>query len=140
MRYWDSSALLPLFVQEEETERCKTHLGADPQIVTWWGSRVECASAFNRLLREGIIEQTDFQQIQSKLDDLVSSWIETQPTEKLRRRALRLLHVHPLRAADSLQLAAALIACDENPHTLSFVCNDLRLRDAARQEGFHVLP
>lgn len=44
------------------------------------------------------------------------------------------------RAADALQLAAALIACDEQPSLPPFVALDHRLADAARREGFRVLP
>ncbi len=139
MRYWDSSALIPLFVQQGDTETRKDLLREDPQIITWWGSRVECTSAFNRLLREGIIDQNDFDQIQNQLDNFASSWVETQATEKLRQRALRLLRLHPLRAADALQLAAALVACEESPQTLAFICSDVRLSDAAAKEGFQVL-
>jgi hypothetical protein len=50
------------------------------------------------------------------------------------------LALHDLRAADALQLAAALIACDEQPALLPFVTLDRRLADAARREGFRVLP
>ena len=44
-----------------------------------------------------------------------------------------------LRAADSLQLAAALIAADHDPATLEILCLDPRLSSAARREGFTVL-
>jgi hypothetical protein len=54
--------------------------------------------------------------------------------------ALRLLRNHPLRAADALQLAAALIASEETPQTLEFICLDDRLALAARREGFTVIP
>ncbi|MFY9343542.1 MAG: hypothetical protein WAT39_13685 [Planctomycetota bacterium] len=55
-------------------------------------------------------------------------------------RARRLLANHPLRAADACQLAAALIACRERPDALGFVTLDSRLAEAARREGFTVLP
>ncbi len=139
MRYWDSSALIPLFVQEEDTACRQSHLNEDPQIVTWWGSKVECASAFNRLFREGTLSQNEFELIKNRLDQFASTWIETQATEKLRQRALRLLSVHTLRAADALQLAAALIASEECPQTLSFLCSDARLISAAKKEDFRVL-
>jgi len=58
----------------------------------------------------------------------------------VRSHALRLLHTYSLRAADALQLGAALVACDEKPEALPFVCIDDRLRNAARKEGFRVLP
>jgi hypothetical protein len=52
--------------------------------------------------------------------------------------ARRLLRVHPLRAADSLQLAAAVLASEGRPSTLEFVCLDDRLGIAAQREGFRV--
>ena len=140
MRFWDSSAFIPLFVEQDDTKSHLSLLGEDPHVIAWWGSQVECVSAFNRLLREGLIEQTDFDQLQKRFDTLAAAWIETQPTNKLRQRAMRLLRVHPLRGADALQLAAALVASEENPQTLPFICSDVRLREAAAKEGFQVLP
>jgi predicted nucleic acid-binding protein len=139
VRYWDSSAILPLLVEESETPRRRAQLREDSQIVTWWGSKVECASALNRLAREGALAVDALEQILDGLEILSSSWIETQATEKLRRRALRLLRVHSLHSADALQLAAALIACEEKPHLLTFLCSDRQLKDAAAKEGFPVL-
>jgi len=62
------------------------------------------------------------------------------PTDDVRRRAARLLAFHPLRAADALQLAAALVWCEEQPHGEGFVSLDGRLRDAGAREGFVVHP
>jgi predicted nucleic acid-binding protein len=140
MRFWDSSALIPLFVEQDDTRSLLSLIGEDPHVIVWWGSQVEFASAFNRLLRQEAIDQIEFEKLQQRFQALAASWIETQPTNKLRQRAIRLLRLHPLRAANSLQLAAALIACEENPQTLPFVCNDIRLREAAAKEGFPVLP
>jgi hypothetical protein len=71
---------------------------------------------------------------------LSAAWSEVQPTEPVRLRAERLLTVHPLRAADALQLAAALLWGEDTPQGLDFVCLDQNLREAARKEGFAVLP
>ena len=139
MRYWDASAILPLLTQEETTERRRGQLEEDPRIITWWGSRVECASALSRLFREGDLEIEVFEQLLSVLDTLASGWVEIQPTQRLRQRAMRLLRLHPLRAADALQLAAAMIGAGEDPPTLPFVSGDPRLNDAARNEGFPLL-
>jgi uncharacterized protein len=57
----------------------------------------------------------------------------------IRRTAERLLRVHALRAGDSLQLSAALIAANHDPATLEMVCVDARLTAAARREGFTVI-
>jgi uncharacterized protein len=47
--------------------------------------------------------------------------------------------VHPLRAADALQLAAAYAGSDRRPTSLEFVTLDERLADVARKEGFSVV-
>jgi len=49
---------------------------------------------------------------------------------------VRLLRIHPLRAADAFQLAAALVACEERPAGFSFLTGDERLGEAAENEGF----
>lgn len=65
---------------------------------------------------------------------------EVRPSDEVRARAMRLLSIHPLRAADALQLAAALVWCRERTAGAGFVCLDGRLREAAGREGFEVLP
>lgn len=65
---------------------------------------------------------------------------EVSPASELRDRAVRLLDLHPLSAADALQLAAALDWCEERTTGAGFVCLDQRLRAAAMREGFDVYP
>ena len=50
-----------------------------------------------------------------------------------------MLRVHPLRAADALQLAAAVAFAEDNQAGVRFVSFDARLNDAAAREGFPVL-
>ena len=107
--------------------------------MTWWGSLVECASALNRLHREGGLDAGKLSQSLEDLQTLGEAWLEVQPMERVRRRALRLLRVHALRGADALQLAAALTAAEEEPASLDFVSSDARLSTAAEREGFQVL-
>ncbi len=139
MKYWDSSALVSLLVEESESARRRALLRRDPAIVTWWGSQVECASALNRLHREGAIDAAGLGQSLEQLRILAATWLEIRPLQRVRDRALRVLRVHPLRSADALQLAAALIASGEDPLTLDLVCSDVRLSTVAVQEGFAVL-
>jgi len=140
MRYWDSSALLPLLVGEPATALRRRQLQEDPEVVTWGATRVECASALNRLLREGLLDDGAFEDSTAGLQLLASSWTEVLPSERLRQRAMRLMRLHPLRAADALQLAAALVGAAEDPASLGFACADPRLNEAARKEGFRILP
>lgn len=139
MNYWDSSALVSLFVEEEDRTRDRLDLlRRGPQVVTWWGSSVECASALHRLGRTGELGGARLFEALARLAEHAASWIEVQPSERLRQRAGRLLGVHPLTAADAFQLAAALAAADEQPRVLDIVSSDLRLSEAALREGFRV--
>ncbi len=140
MRYWDSSALLPLVVLERTSGTMQGLLTADRDVLTWWGSRVEAASALSRLGREGALEGGKLDAAFTRMDALARTWDEVLPTDSLRDHAIRLLRVHPLRGADAVQLAAAVVASEHQPRTLPLVTLDHRLREAARREGFAVLP
>lgn len=107
-------------------------------MVVWWGTRLECASALARLRREGLLGRTDEEAAWEVVDDLERGWHEVVPGLDVRESAERLLRLHPLRAADSLQLAAALQWAGTPPQG-EFVTFDHALADAARKEGFTVL-
>jgi len=139
VRYWDTSALVPLLVGEGTSEIAIALLGADPDVVTWWGTAVECASALARLEREGSITTSDLRRASERLDALELAWAEVQPSDQLRAVATRLLRVHVLRAADVLQLAAALTAAEQQPASLEIVTFDERLALAAEREGLRVV-
>ena len=136
MTFWDSSALVPLLAAEPRTPAVQAHYVRDSEVVVWWGSPVECASAIARLERDGALGPADTSESFSRLDALAPSWMEVEPTDEVREAARRFLRVHPLRAADALQLAAAFVAAERRPSSLAFVTLDERLRAAAAKEGF----
>ncbi len=139
MRFWDASALVPLVALEKETGACRTLLAEDTDIVVWFFTPVEVLSALSRRLREKSLKPSEFADAKENLAALESAWSEVISVERVRDRARRLLESHPLRAADSLQLAAALLTSEENPQGLPFVTLDRRLGRAAKKEGFSVL-
>jgi len=138
--FWDSSAILPLLVREPasgEIHLLARRLGAR---VVWWGTLVECFSALSRLHRAGSFSLAEMQRAASRLLALADSWVEVLPVEAVRSTAVRLISVHELRAADAVQLAAAMEWAEQRPAGRAFVCLDARLRNAALREGFRVLP
>lgn len=139
MRYWDSSALLPLLVVEDASPRMDMMLREDPAIATWWGTPVECTSALARLERDGVLTADDVRNALERLREASSGWIEVSASYDVRTQAMRLLRVHRLRAGDALQLAAAVVASAFQPGTTDFVTLDARQADAAEREGFRVL-
>ena len=74
-----------------------------------------------------------------RLQHLSAGWHEIDPSDEIRETASRFLRVHPLRAADALQLAAAFAAAERRPASLEIVTLDDRLANAARKEGFALL-
>jgi predicted nucleic acid-binding protein len=139
VRFWDSSALVPLHVDEPATVALRRLLRDDPVVIVWMLSSVEVLSAMARLRRHS-----------TGLDDLLhaarlevlarwSQWSPVTHAEAVRRRAERLVAVHPLAAADAMQLAAARVASGDRPETLDFVTLDRRLATAAELEGFRVI-
>ncbi len=138
MRFWDSSALVPLLVHEASSAELLDLYPAEP-VVAWWGSDVECASAVARLERTGNLAPVDAKSAFSRLDSLAGGWHLVEPTDVVKEIARRLLRVHDLRAADSLQLAAAITAAEQRPSSLEFVSRDQRLVLAAQREGFPTL-
>jgi predicted nucleic acid-binding protein len=136
MKFWDSSALVPLCVDEPATDVMLALYREDPQIAVWWTTKVECASAVARLERDGALAPDGATEAFLRLDRLAESWFEVEPQEEMRDVARRLLRVHPLRAAGALQLAAAYLVAERRPSTLEIVTLDERLRHAGRKEGF----
>lgn len=138
MRFWDTSALVPLLAEEPTTASVQGIYGEQPAIV-WWGTVVECASAVARLEREGSLSPAQSVEAFARLDALRLSWIEIEAGDEVREVARRMLRVHPLRASDALQLAAAWLGSERRPASLPFVTLDDRLRMAAAREGFPLL-
>jgi len=140
VNFWDSSAIVPLCVNEPATSRVKAILAKDSSIVVWWATRTECVSALVRQTREGGLSAAGERQARHVLQALTKAWIEIQPTDSLRGAAERLLAVHPLRAADAFQLAAGLQWCRGQTAGMSIVSFDGRVGSAAQKEGFNLLP
>jgi predicted nucleic acid-binding protein len=139
MRFWDASAIVPLIVSENESANCRRILAQDTELIVWCLTPVEVISALARRRRENSLSLPLFRGAKNQLAVLERGWSEVISFEAVRDRARRLLEVHPLRAADSLQLAAALVASEEKPSQLPFISLDGNLARAAEKEGFELI-
>jgi uncharacterized protein len=139
VRFWDTSAIVPLLLEQEATGAVRPIFEADAEMAAWWGTPVECASALARVRREGLLSVEDETLTLDLLEMLQEAWLEILPSAELREESKRLLRVHPLKAADALQLAAALVWAG-SPRGVELVTLDERLALAARLEGLRVLP
>jgi len=139
VKFWDASAIVPLLITEQTTRRLQALLAKDPAMLVWWGSEVECVSALARLEREGGLGPQALAVALKRLGQLATAWHEIDASDSVREAATRFVRVHPLRAADALQLAAAFLAAERRPATLEVITLDERLGAAAWKEGFTVI-
>ncbi len=139
MKYWDSSALIPLLFPEAVSARARDIKDDDPAVVTWWGTAIECVSALTRRERDGSLSSAALASGIDRVRGAAKSWTEVTPSDELREQSIRLLRVHRLRAADAMQLAAAILAAQFQPYTLDFVSFDKDQNIAAEKEGFRVV-
>jgi uncharacterized protein len=139
MRFWDTSAIIPLLLEQEASGLVRPLLAEDPGIAAWWGTPLECGSAATRLRREGVLTPQEEAEVLSLLDRLRAGWLEILPSQEVRDLGMRLLRVHSLKSADAVQLAAALTWSGPQ-RAGELVTFDERLSLAARLEGLQVLP
>jgi predicted nucleic acid-binding protein len=133
--YVDTSVAVLLCAAQPASPAARARIG-DEEVVTCWATKVECASAIARLHREGLLADADEAGARKVLGALAAEWREVAPSDSVREGAVRLLRVHPLRAADALHLAAALAWVQGRPGGEVFATGDRQLGRAAQAEGF----
>jgi len=139
VKFWDSSAVVPLLVPQESSRSMEKEYAADPGLNVWCLTPVETWSAVCRLRRQGQLGSPAIRTARRRLQALVDRWVEIDDVRAVRGRAQRLLEIHTLGAADSLQLAAALVFVSDRPERVPFVTLDQRLAEAAEREGFEIV-
>ncbi|MCD8482291.1 MAG: type II toxin-antitoxin system VapC family toxin [Verrucomicrobia bacterium] len=138
MNYWDSSALVTLFIEQNSSAKYRSIYLSEGKVITAWHAVAECASAFCRIKREGLIEEQALSSTIRQLQAQAKSWYIVTPGNRLEQWTLRVLRLHPLRAMDSIHLAAAILARGEDVAAMRFLSEDIRLLEAAAKEGFSV--
>lgn len=137
MRFWDTSAIVPLVTEESTTPAMSALLAEDPEIVVACFTTVEVTSAIWRQFRENGDDSLR-KRAESLLEKLVSRWFQVDDVALVTSTARGVLTRHPLKAADALQLASA-ISLVNHPGELPYVTLDHQLAIAASKEGFPVI-
>lgn len=140
MRFWDSSAIVPLILSEASSGPLMQLVEPGGLMMVWWGTPVEVVSAVARRVREGVLDPNLITESRARMVGLARVWQEIEPSDQLRNLAERAVRLHALRAGDALQLAAASIASEGQHGSIEVITLDRRLRDAAVRESFVVLP
>lgn len=138
MRFWDSSAVVPLLVRQPASARVDRWWSEDAQVALWTLTPVEITSVLWRQVREGALDEADARVAEARTQELADASYTVADVEGVKGLARRLLRVHALRAADALQLGAAVVWSAGQPQGKTLVTLDERLAAAARREGFDV--
>lgn len=138
MRFWDSSAVIPLLIRQPRSALVDGWFAADRGLALWTLTPVEITWALWRLVREGALSEEDALGADARSAELAASGHTVVDVDAVKALARRLLRVHPLRAADALQLGAALLWAAGQPQGRILHTLDDRLGVAARREGFAV--
>ncbi|HVE51136.1 MAG TPA: PIN domain-containing protein [Casimicrobiaceae bacterium] len=134
MRFWDASAIVPLLTAQSTSAAASRLWREDSSLVVWWGTAVECVSALTRLARERKISPSESAEAMRRLQSFAGAWSEIEPSIPLRDIAIRIMGSHSLRAADALQLAAAVFWREQTGAMIPVVTFDQRLLAAAQAE------
>lgn len=140
MRFWDSSAVVPLVVTQAESAQTDEWLSEDGDVVLWTLTPTEVVCAIRRLVREGAISEKVAEDAEARSEELIAASHLVVDVETVKAQAGRLLRLHALRAADALQLAAAIEWAGGHPAKRILHTLDERLGRAAGREGFAVIP
>lgn len=138
MRFWDSSAVVPLLIRQRASGRVDRWFANDSSLAVWTLTPVEVTSALWRLLREGALAEEQARAVERRAGELAAASHVVMDVESAKVLATRLLRVHNLKAADALQLGAALVWAAGRPQGKTLHTLDDRLGVAARREGFDV--
>lgn len=138
MSFWDSSALVPLCINEPRSILAGRIWKRFPEKIVWWETSVEISSALARLERENKISLSQRQKAEKRLETIEKIWKEIQPVARIKELARTFPALYALKAADSLQLAAAMVWCKEKPKNKNFISGDDKLLKAVEKVGFTI--
>ena len=138
MRFWDSSAVVPLLVEQKPSPRVSAWVTEDDTMVLWTLTPVEVVSALGRLVREEALREEVARAAEVRMEELVRTCHVIVDVGAVKSLATRLLRLHSLRAFDALQLGAALHWAEGHPQGRTLHTLDGRLAMAALREGFAV--
>jgi uncharacterized protein len=138
VRFWVSSAVVPLLVRQPASTKADTWFAEDHEVAIWTLTPVEVTSALWRLVRENALSDDDAHSADNRSLELAAASHAIVDVESVKALGQRVLRVHPVRAADALQLGAALLWTGGRPQGRILHTLDERLALAARREGFDV--
>lgn len=134
MIYFDTSALIKLFILEKGSENAQRLFHDHFPPATAVIAHAEIYSGVNRRKREGHLSSQQYTRLSRRFEEHWATYIRIELTEEVLAGAKELLERYPLRAFDAIHLASAISLQKGIREPLQFAAADSRLLDAASAE------
>ncbi|MCY4133234.1 MAG: type II toxin-antitoxin system VapC family toxin [Nitrospira sp.] len=134
MIYFDTSALIKLFILEKGSEDAQRLSHDHVPVATATIAYPEMYSGFNRRKREGYLSGQQYTRLTRRFEEHWTTYIRIELTREILAVAKILLERHPLRAYDAIHLASAISLQKGTQEPLQFAAADSRLLNASSAE------
>jgi len=139
--YFDTSALVKLYVEEEGSELVAEYSRNCIFLATSRVAFAEGRAAFARARREGILDVNSYRDVVSCFNVDWTSYFALEVSDTVLKLVDSLVDKYPLRGFDALHLASAIILSRRiDEEELIVACWDAKLWDYYKQEGFTLIP
>jgi predicted nucleic acid-binding protein len=132
--FLDTSALVKLYMAEPGSERMREAAAREEPMAVSVLAFAEIHATFARRRREELLLATELEQLQIAFADDWEKLTQVPIGAAVLKSVPRLCGRHPLRGADAVHLASALLLQEEGLE-VTFACSDRRLLEAAAAEG-----
>ncbi len=133
--YLDTSSLVKLYVEEDESSKVDALVKSSEVTATSLVAYAEARAAFARRFREKAFTKNEYNRLKDFFDKDWSRYLILSVTEDMIRLASDLAEKHALRGFDSIHLASALTLHQELSSPILFSCFDDNLQKASEREG-----
>lgn len=135
MTYWDTSALVKLFVSEVGSSEARAVLARDREVATALLTYVEAFSAFTRRAQDRSITRVDLATVCRRFVGEWTAFLRVPLTDEVVHRSRAVVERHGLKTLDAVHLASLL----ELGERITLVAADGHLLRAAQTEGTRVI-
>ena len=130
----DTSALVKLYIAEPGSERMREAVGKGEPMAVSILAFAEMHATFARRKREGLLLATELEQVHQSFTEDWEELTKVPVGASVLKLVPLLCERHPLRGADAVHLASALLLHEEGLK-VTFACSDHQLLRAAAAEG-----
>jgi len=132
--YLDTSSLVKLYVEEEESSRVADLVRSSKVTGTSLIAYTEARAAFARRFRENAFTLREYKRLTSSFDEDWDNYLIVRVTKELVRQAGDLAEKHGLRGFDAIHLSSAVTLREELSTRIIFSCFDEKLQIASHVE------